>query len=397
MRLETTIDLLDSKIERCLIEEDQKAYLYDPYFDIVRNRVSAEYCKGLIKLDRKENIIRKMIDFLIENQNENGSWNEIHANYDEPSSLITSIVGDALIEWYKKHEDRSIRKSIESAKNYVLSNERGSGYFIKSKKYHQDHLNVDATCADFLSSYGRYFSDVEVKKAAQRTVEHIKENQFDNGIFPYRVDTGGEKNPMKVPCIHYQGVTIYYLKKAMKDLDLEDAGWLRKATGWLAETQKRDGRFDWSESGLMFAYRLTGAYAFAYSSYNLIDDLNHDEKAVQCLKILNENIDDLVLRWERSYDSDILASFFSVLKSSNKGNEDLIDFLHKTGYGYYREISRRRFTENPKDDILFETINDIFSLKSSTIEPSKNYPDLFMTTECFDCLSYVHSYQGGSP
>jgi len=282
-----------------------------------------------------------------------------------------------------------LKKAIDSAKNYVVSNARKPGYFIKSTEYRQDHLNVDATCADFLSAYGDYFSDSETLEIANTAVEHVKNHQFENGIFPYRVDTDEIKTSMEVPCIHYQGVTIYYIMKTLNDLEMENLNWLRKATEWLANAQKKDGKFDWSESSLMFAYRLTGAYAFAYSSYNLIDEERYHEKSKKCLKILNEHINDLVLRWERSDKADMIASLFSVLKSSNRGNESPLDFLYKTGYGYYREISRRRFTENPRDDLLFDTINDILSLKSSTIEPSKNYPDLFMTTESFDCLTYI--------
>ncbi len=388
MELRSIIDILDSKIEKCLIEEEERAYLYDPYFGIIRNRVNAEYCKGLIRLNRRKDIIQKIINFLLDAQNENGSWNEIHPNYDETSSLVTSIVGDTLLGWYKINQDEVIKESIESAKDYVLSCEVRPGFFIKSSFYYQDHLNVDATCADFLSSYGEYFSDARARKAAENALEHNREHQFDDGVFPYRVNSDIRRSSMNVPCIHYQGVTIYYLTKTLKNLGMGYKDWMQKGVKWLADVQKENGKFDWSNSGLMFAYRLTGAYAFAYSSYNLSRKKNYSKKSVRCLEILNEYIGDLVLRWEKSRIIDMIPSFFSVVKSSNRGNEDFKDFLQKLGYGYYREFSRRRFTENPEEDILFEKINDMFSLHSSTIEPSRNYPDLFMTTECFDCLTY---------
>jgi len=391
MKLKYIIDKLDSKLERFLIKEEYRAYLYDTYFKIVRNRVNAEYCKGLIRLGRKKEIVQKIINYLIETQNKDGSWNEIHLYYNEPSSLVTSIVGDAMIEWYKSTGDEGLIDTIESAKNYVLSNKKGSGYFIKSKNYHQDHLNVDATCADFLSSYAGCFSNDDSKQIAKTSLDHIRNHQFNDGVFPYRVKTGGMNNSMNVPCIHYQGVTIYYLKKTFKNLELENADWLVKATDWLANSQKKDGSFDWSKSSLMFAYRLTGAYAFALASYSLIKKEEYSQKTKQCSEILDDHIDDLVLRWEIKKNSELLPSLVSVLVSSNRGNNNIIDFLYKTGYGYYREFSRRRYTEDPDKDILFEKLNDMFSLSSSTIEPSKNYPDLFMTTECFDCLTYVMS------
>ncbi|MFW6048438.1 MAG: hypothetical protein ACOC87_04015 [Candidatus Natronoplasma sp.] len=391
MKLESIISTLDSKIHECIIEEEQRAYLYDPYFDIVRNRVNAEYCKGLLKMGEKKDLVGKIIEYLLDSQNEDGSWNEIHANYNEPSSLVTSIVGDALIEWYKLDEDKSVREAIDSAKNYVLSNRGGAGYFFKSKKYLQDHLNVDATCADFLSSYSECFSDMEAREASLSTLEHVKYNQLENGVFPYRVGSENGFNSMNVPCIHYQGVTLYYLHKTIRNLGMKDFNWLVRATGWLADSQRSDGKFDWSRSSLMFAYRLTGAYAFAFASYQLIEKDKYLGKAELCLKELDAQMDDLILRWERGENSEILSSLISVLVSSNRGNKDLVDFLYKVGYGYYREFSRNRFTENPREDMFFSKLNDILSLNSSTIEPSKNYPDLFMTTECFDCLSYTYS------
>jgi len=390
MNLRSTVDRLDSKIGKYIIEEDRGTYLYDPYFGITRNRVNAEYCKGLIRLERKDEVVNKIVDFLIKAQNHDGSWNEIHPYYDEPSSLVTSIVGDALIEFYVRNNEKRIKKSVERATKYVLSCERAPGYFIKSRNFRQDHLNVDATCADFLSSYARHFSDREAKIAAGRAVKHIRDHQFENGVLPYRVGDQGENGFMKVPCIHYQGVTAYYLYKTLENLETEEQDWLKRAVDWLAEVQKREGRFDWSKSSLMFAYRLTGAYAFAYSSYAQRREDKYFDRSIRCLDILNEHIYDLVLRWEKSTTSDIFPSFVSVIKSSNRRNDSIVDFLHKTGYGYYREFSRRRFTQNPGDDKLFEKINDVLSLNSSTIEPSRNYPDLFMTTECFDCLSFSY-------
>ncbi|MGM0405334.1 MAG: prenyltransferase/squalene oxidase repeat-containing protein [Thermoplasmatota archaeon] len=389
MNLQNTLDILDSRIEACLIEEDDRSYLYDPYFDLVRNRVSAEYCKGLMRLDRKKEVVRKIVNFLLDNQNDNGSWNELHPKYNETSSLVTSIVGDALLGWYRREQDEHVKEAVESAKNYVMSCEEYPGFFIKSRLYYQDHLNVDATCADFLSAYSKFHSESHTGKAAERVISHIRDYQFKDGVFPYRVNSEINNSSMDVPCIHYQGVTIYYIFKTMENLGISCPDWLSKGIEWLSKAQKQDGSFDWSKSGLMFAYRLTGAYAFAYSSYN-IDKERYSSESKRCLKILEEYIDDLMLRWEKGSYTDIIPSLISVLKSSSIRNDALKNFLHKVGYGTYREFSRRRYTENPSEDMLFEKINDILSLHSSTIEPSRNYPDLFMTTECFDCLTYSY-------
>lgn len=390
MNLESMISLLDSKIEKCIVEKDNYAYLKDPCFDIKRNRVNAEYCKGLIRIEKKPKIVKKMIDYLISNQNDDGSWNEIHPYYDKPSSLITSIVGDALIDYYKKNQQDYVKDAIDSAKKYVVSNVRDPGYFIKSSNYRQDHLNVDATCADFLSAYGDYFSDSKTREIANKTVEHVRGHQFENGVFPYRVDTEEVKTSMEVPCIHYQGVTIYYLYKTLENLDSANLTWLKRGLKWLENTQNDDGRFDWSYSGFMFAYHLTGAYGFAFASYDSLDNRDtYSKNSSKCLDELEKNMDELLLRWEKGGWLDFITSFNSIKKSSSRGSESFSELLYNFGYASYREFSRRRYTKQPSEDFLFEMIKGLLSIETSTIEPSKNFPDLFMTTECFDCLTYA--------
>jgi len=392
MNLESTISLLESKIEKCVVEKDKHAYLEGPCFDIKRNRVNAEYCKGLLRLGEKPEIVKKMVDYLISTQNADGSWNEIHPYYDKPSSLITSIVGDALLEYYKKEQERYLKDAIDAAKNYVMSNAKEPGYFIKSSNFRQDHLNVDITCADFLSAYGAYFSDTKTQEIANKTVEHVRDHQFENGVFPYRVDTEEIKTSMEVPCIHYQGVTIYYLHKTLENLNFDDITWLKKGLEWLEKTQKEDGKFDWSFSGFMFAYHLTGAYGFAYASYECSDDSDsYSKHSNQCLDELERNMDELLLRWEKGSWLNLITSFEAIIKSSQRGSDSFSELLYNFGYASYREFSRRRYTMNPKKDFLFEMLKELLSIETSTIEPSKNFPDLFMTTECFDCLTYAKS------
>ena len=44
--------------------------------------------------------IEKLLNWLLDKQNSDGSWNEVHVNYNHPSALITSIVGEALVDGY---------------------------------------------------------------------------------------------------------------------------------------------------------------------------------------------------------------------------------------------------------------------------------------------------------
>ena len=90
--LELIENLLDNT-SKYLVVKKEKAYIMDPVFGIVRNRVTAEYLKALIRVygDERRELIGKLVKFLLERQNHNGSWNEIHPNYNHDSALVTSF------------------------------------------------------------------------------------------------------------------------------------------------------------------------------------------------------------------------------------------------------------------------------------------------------------------
>jgi hypothetical protein len=379
-------------IKPLIVEEQDYAYIKDPIFGIKRNRVIAEVVKAMIrlKLETKEDIIEKFCNFLLKSQNKDGSWNEIHPNYDQPSALITSIIGEALLMSNKKSSNNDLEQSIHQASQFVLSQKKSPGYFLKSIQKTADHLNVDATCGAFLAIYGREFSDENTIEVARKTAKHIQVNQFSDGSYPYTINKGNYTYLFNVPCIHYQGVTLFYLSKiyeVIKEEWLKDC--LKKGSMWLSDAQLNDGRFDWSKSGLMFSYYLSGAYAFAFSSflYAARWDKKYFDNANLCLDILNGNIHDLVLRWESDQWNTFPRSIYEVLKTANFGSYPYKHRLFRLGYGLYRQIARRRVSDLV-DDRFFKNLTSLIGVESSTIEPMNNYPDLFMTSEVLDCLSY---------
>lgn len=381
-------------IKPLIVEKENYAYIRDPIFGIKRNRVVAEVLKSLIRLELEPDdiLIRKFCDFLIKNQNKDGSWNEIHPNYNQPSALITSIVGESLLFVYVKYKQKDLQESICRAKNYTLSQEKSAGFFIKSKYYTADHLNVDATCGAFLALYGRIISDDLCLKTAEAAAQHICNHQFSDGSFPYATNKGNYSNIFNIPCIHYQGVTTYYLSKIDYQLKAEFIKQsLLKAGDWLSSVQKDNGKFDWSHSGLMFAYYLTGAYAFSFASflYLLKWEKKYAENGYKCLHILNQNINEMVLRWEKDPWITLPFSLKTTFKTSKIGNFPMKQKFFRLGYGFYRQIARRRFS-NRLDDKLFLDITKFIKIQATTIEPFSNYQDLFMSSESLDCLSSVY-------
>lgn len=380
-----------SGIKPLIVEKENYAYIRDPIFGIKRNRVIAEVVKAIIRseLEPDENIIGKFCNYLKKNQNKDGSWNEIHPNYNQPSALITSIVGEALLINHERSQNDELEKSIHHASRFVLSRGKSPGYFLKSMQITADHLNVDATCGSFLALYGKEFSDEQTIEVARKTAKHINEYQFSDGSFPYTVNKGNYAYLFDVPCVHYQGVTLFYLSKieeVIKEEWLKDC--LKNGSEWLSDAQLDDGKFDWSKNGLMFSYYLSGAYAFAFSSFLYASrwDKKYFDNANLCLDVLKRNIHDLVLRWERDQWNTFPRSIHEVLKTAFLGNYPYKHRIFRFGYGFYRQIARRRVSDLV-DDRFFKNLTSLIGIESSTVEPINNYPDLFMTSEVLDCLS----------
>ncbi|NJE61795.1 prenyltransferase/squalene oxidase repeat-containing protein [Thermococcus sp. 21S7] len=382
---------------RHLVVNDSMAYIEDPVFDVIRNRVTAEYLKAVIRLygGERADLITKLVNFLLSRQNSSGSWNEIHPNYNQESALVTSFVGEALLmalPYLREEMGERVRASLKRARDFVLLNEIEEGYFRKSTLYTADYLNVDATCGAFLAQYHDSTGDKAALEGALRAAKRVCRFQEADGSFPYTVNSGSEKYPLNVPCIHYQGVTLYYLSKihaVTREKWLEKC--LLRGVDWLSRVQKSDGRFDWSRSGLMFAYYLTGAYAFGIAAFIYASQWSRKyiENAGRLLPVLADNTPNIVLRWERGrwgdFPKDLLVSF----RSAWLGKYPFTHRLFRLGYALYRQVARRRFSEDVRDDAVFNLLTRLLGVKTSTIEPSRNFPDMFMTSEVLDCLSYT--------
>jgi hypothetical protein len=373
-----------AEVEKYVHTGEKGSYILDPVFRIVRNRVNAEVAKTYFSTGNHEKGIQLM-KYVLSDQAEDGSWNEIHPNYHQKSALITAFIGSALIVAQPFYpQDMFLKK----AKNFVLQNEEKPGVYRKSETYTADHLNVDASCGAFLAEYGSLFSDENAINAARRAAEHICRSQKD-GYFPYTTDQGNYPYVFNVPCIHYQGVTLYYLLKIQ---DVIDEPWLKKSiesgTEWLASVQRDDGTFDWSRSGLMFAYYLSGAYAFAYAVFTSQSRVNskYTKNAQGCLDVLEKNIPSVALRWETASGVSFFLPGLTTVKTALLGDFPLRHKLFRTGYGYYRQMARRRINDRV-DENIFLALCRVLYITPSTIEPTNNFPDLFMTSEILDCLS----------
>ncbi|MDV2480882.1 terpene cyclase/mutase family protein [Methanoculleus sp. Wushi-C6] len=383
-RLTSLLARITGEVRGLAVVDGETAYIRDPVFPVVRNRVHAEVVKAMLRAGG-DPLVEPILNYVAECQNPSGSWNELHVNYSEPSALITSFIGDALLEAADRYPHE---EALTKARDFVLAAERRPGYFLKSSGYTADHLNVDASCGAFLARYAERYDDPEARAAAERAAENVVSHQRD-GFFPYAVDKGTYPYVFDIPCVHYQGVTIYYLAKindVLHDERVERS--LAEGVDWLAAAQRPDGRFDWSRSGLSFAYYLSGAYAFAHASFTYASryDDRYREHADLCLDRLDASAEGLVPRWEPGGWPGLLPSVATAAKTAALGSYPPGHRAFRFGYGMYREIARRRYAETAETR-SFEALCRVLRIRSSTVEPSKNFPDLFMTSEVLDCLS----------
>ena len=152
---DVTKKLLDGVMEQVTIT-DEEAFVNDKVTKVIRTRVTAEICSTLVKLhslkilDNKM-LIQKMSKWLIDNQNSNGSWNETHINYNQPSTVFTSVCALSLLEVSESFPEFNINEEIfDKAAKFILDQEIDFGAYKKSEHVHADILNADAMAAAFL-------------------------------------------------------------------------------------------------------------------------------------------------------------------------------------------------------------------------------------------------------
>ena len=394
---DVTKKLLDGVMEQVTIT-DEEAFVNDKVTKVIRTRVTAEICSTLVKLhslkilDNKM-LIQKMSKWLIDNQNSNGSWNEAHINYNQPSTVFTSVCALSLLEVSESFPEFNINEEIfDKAAKFILDQEIDFGAYKKSEHVHADILNADAMAAAFLLKFGSKSSTEKYTKAGKRAIANICLQQFSNGAYPY----SGPKRayPYKyhffIPCIHYQAVTLYYLIKSafyIKSDRLEQS--ILSGVEWLVKNQKEDGYFEWKNSGLNFALYLSATYAFVLPIYqNLLSNNTNATKLMkESLSVLKEQIfDNILLRWEKGNSKSVIVGFFEAGKGGSIGEYPILFKLMRTLHRLHREISRMKVSSNLIPSKLISRPTG-YSAYLGTVESSTNHPDLYMTSEALDALS----------
>ena len=392
-----TKQLLDGVMKQLTVT-DEDAFVSDDVTKVVRTRITAEICSTLVKLHSlkisdNQLLIKKMTKWLIDNQNSNGSWNETHLHYNQPSTVFTSICALSLLEVSESFPEFNINKEIfHNAAKFILDQEIDFGAYKKSELVHADILNADAMAAAFLLKFGNKSSNENYIKAGERAIANVCLHQFIDGAYPY----SGPKRayPYKyhfyIPCIHYQAVTLYYLIKSalyIKSESLQHS--ILSGAKWLIKNQKDDGYFQWKNSGLNFALYLSATYAFVLPIYQnlLSDDTNATKLMRESLNVLKEQIfDNILLRWEKGNSKSVIVGFFEATKGGSIGEYPLVFKLMRILHRLHREISRMKISNHITPSKLISRPTG-YSAYLGHVESSTNHPDLYMTSEALDALS----------
>jgi hypothetical protein len=101
-----------------------------------------------------------------------------------------------------------------------------------------------------------------------------------------------------------------------------------------------------------------------------------------------------VLRWEPGSWSDFPVAVSTAARTAGIGEYPLQHRAFRFGYGVYRQIARRRYADTA-DSRTFDLLRGALRIRTSTVEPSNNFPDLFMTSEVLDCLSQSLLWENG--
>ena len=118
-RLMLLLSRVAGKVRELVATDGETAYICDPVFPVIRNRVHAEVCKAMLR-SGGDTLVGPILNYITACQNPDGSWNEVHVNYNEPSALITAFIGDAFIEAADRHPHED---ALEKARDFVLASE----------------------------------------------------------------------------------------------------------------------------------------------------------------------------------------------------------------------------------------------------------------------------------
>ena len=375
-----------------IVIENDIAYTIDPLTKQNNIHCDLDICNGLKYLadsnvQSHAELIKSILNNLIEKQNVDGSWNEVHMNYNKPSTLMTSLVGLTLLNCKDYVDKNELNKILKKTSIYIKSQEYSPGYFKKSESYFADILNVDASVGAFFSEYGVEYNKPSCIRSAEIAAHNVCCHQFPDGSFPYSISIRAYpyKYHLNVPSIFYQSIVLFYLIKINKALNLD---WLKcsidNGTEWLIKSQKKNGFFKWSNSGLPFSLYLNSTYVLSLYAYLSNNDYTNVPKTLIAFK--SQFDENHLWKLEKANFITLPFEIKKVLNIALKSNYPIKHKLFRIVHCFLMEIARRRHAD-PTNDKFTRILYKISKIESSTYLKFSNYSDFAMNCEIFHYLA----------
>jgi hypothetical protein len=377
--------------------ENDFAYTIDPFSKLSSIHSDLDICNGihyLIDANVIEDtyLLPLLLNNIIKNQNIDGSWNETYLNYNNPSSLMTSLVGLTLLNCKDSIDDNLLNNTLKKALNYVESQEYIPGQFKKSEYFFADILNVTASVGALFASYGSVFGDNKRLKSAEIAAFNVCRHQYPDGSFPYSsfIRAYPYKYHLDIPSIFYQSIVLFYLIKINEILQI---GWLEKSINigmnWLKSCQRKNGSFNWSKSGFPFPLYTSSTYSLALYVYIVNGENDFSNKTFDYFS--SNSVDNYFMKLEQAKTLSVFSEIKTSFDVSIKGNYPFKHKIFRFGHCFLNGIARRRI-KDPNNDKLTIALYNISKMKSSTFPKFCNYPDFGMNCEIFHYLASVYNY-----
>lgn len=332
-----------------------------------------EIAKGFINLyeyDGKQKWLREAEEtgyFLANCQNRDGSWNETVPYYNYPSIVSTTVVAEALLRIADHTHNRKLLNCAIKGGDYILKKEVGYGVFHKSTFIFTNTLNVNAHAGAALSKLYSTTKEKRYLEAAERVIFSIAKHQFPDGALPYSDAVRSYPNQLhyNVKCIHYQGISLFYLLKIRENIGgkkpiLENM--LKIGAQYLDSCIRENGKILWEKDTFTFEYFQNAAYALAISVLpSFYGENTQKNKIAGMLRQLSE---------ERA-------------KNSGFPRREAL------GFGYYTQsfISHATQTVSAGNFSLRERLFRVKELFERVKDTKERRSHLFTTAKIFECMT----------
>ena len=338
----------------------------DPVNNIIDARPAGEIARFFLALNKLD-VAKQAWDWIITQQNPNGSWKEItEIITEDENTLSTAVIVRSLLEGYVSTKKSAYLEAAKKGLMFILEKEFRPGYYIKSDNHYVDLLNMSATAAACFQRMYVITNNSFWKEAQNRALFKTIRHQFKDGAYPY---TSTERlfpyeDHMNIRDLYYHSLTLFYLQLADPFSTHRYTQFsLKRAQKWLIPQIRR--RTPWRNSKVIFTVGSVGFYG--YSAFILANMQNIHETNI-CLYHLTQlqKNDGLFNRYES-------PAFFDSL------------------FGYLREL----FEWNYISPTNYSLRTRLWRLKRRVIhdikERRKNKTSLFYSAQIANALAECYS------